>query len=103
MTLEEAREQLLQQIELELCRIHVGNSDASQKYREFYNYVSALQTDHFLFNWYTRNSGNIQIKYIDSEVRLIKNEDERQDKSINNTNIELVEIVLDAFTKRNQN
>ena len=31
MTLEDAREQLLHQIELELCRIHVGNPDVPRK------------------------------------------------------------------------
>ena len=103
MTLEEAREQLLHQIELELCRILPGNSDAFQKYREFYDYVSSLQSDHFLFNWYAINRGKVEIKYIDGEVRILRIEDQRQYKPINDTNNELGEIVLDVFRKRVQN
>lgn len=76
MNLEEAREQLLSQIELELCRIHVGNFDAPKKLQEFYDYVSSLHEDHFLFDWYITNKGNIDIDVTDGEVRVIKTDDQ---------------------------
>ena len=103
MKKEEAREQLLSQIELELCRIFPGNNNAHKELHEFYDFVSSLHIDNFIFSWYATHSDNIEIKCIDGEVRVINNEDQRQDNPINDTNNELGEIVLDVFRKRTQN
>ena len=50
-TLEDAREQLLSQIELELCRIYPAGSDAPEKLKEFFDYIASLPIKHLLFEW----------------------------------------------------
>ncbi len=40
-SLEEAREDLLSKIELELCRIQEGGREASEKLSEFYDYIAS--------------------------------------------------------------
>ncbi len=68
ITLEDAREQLLSQIELELCRIYEGGSEAPKKLQEFYDHVAALPLSNFIFNWYRINADKVQISYIGEEV-----------------------------------
>ncbi len=58
--LENAREQLLSQIELELCRIYETGSKVSEKLREFNEHIAELPLTHFIFNWYLINYENIQ-------------------------------------------
>ena len=72
ITLEEAREQLLSQIELELCRIYPVNSKAPKYLREFYDYIASLPIKHFLFEWYLKNLGKTSIEYFGGEVRLCR-------------------------------
>ena len=71
-TLEEAREQLLSQIELELCRIYPAGSNAPKKLREFYDYISELPVSNPVFIWCRLNAGNVRIKCIDEEVRIYR-------------------------------
>ncbi len=80
ITLEEAREQLLSQIELQLCRIYPVNSDAPKKLHEFYDYVASLPIKHFLFEWYLKNSGKTSIEYLDGEVRLYRSDDKADEE-----------------------
>ena len=70
MTLNDAREQLLSQIELELCRIYPAGSKAPDKLREFYEYVSELPSSSFLFAWYRINTDNVHIECINDEVQI---------------------------------
>ena len=70
--LEEARAQLLSQIELELCRIYREKSNAPVKLREFYDYVSQLPLSNIIFAWYRINSVNVCIKCIGEEVCIYK-------------------------------
>ena len=70
ITLEDAREQLLSQIELELCRIYEAGSKASEKLREFYDHIAVLPLTHFIFNWYLMNHENFQIEVVDKEARI---------------------------------
>lgn len=72
MNLEEAREQLLRQIELQMCRIFESGSDAPKKLQEFYDYTEALPINHMVFEWYMNNQGNVQIKYQDSEIQICR-------------------------------
>ena len=72
ITLEEAREQLLSQIELELCRIYPAGSNAPKKLREFYDYISELPVSNPVFIWCKLNAGNVCIKCLDEEVRVYK-------------------------------
>jgi len=46
-TLEDAREQLLSQIEMELCRIYPAGSEAPDKLKEFYDQFTFFITGHF--------------------------------------------------------
>ncbi len=70
VTLDDAREQLLSQIELQLCRIYEAGSEAPIKLQEFYDYVTELPLTHFIFNWYFINYENIQIEVVDKEVLM---------------------------------
>ena len=81
ITLEEAREQLLSQIELELCRIYPAGSKAPEKLKELYDSISELPLSNPIFEWYRLNSGNVCIKCIGEEVRIYKTdaEDETPD------------------------
>ena len=76
----EAKEQLLQQIELELCRIHDANSDAPKKLWEFYEYVENLPTTDLIFQWCLLNSGNIRIGFIDGAVQVCKIKDSNSER-----------------------
>ena len=77
ITLEEAREQLLSQIELEsTCRIHKFGSKAPVKLMEFYNRIAELPLSNPIFAWYRTNEDNIRIECIDDEVRIYKAENE---------------------------
>ncbi len=77
MTLEDAREQLLNQIELETnCRIYPINSEVPEKLNEFYNETAALPISHPIFHWYLLNNGNIQIEYRDGGISLFKTDDQ---------------------------
>ena len=78
ITLENAREQLLSQIEIELCRIYPAGSEAPAKLKEFYDHISELPVSNIIFTWYRINAGNVCIKCIDEEVCIFKtgNEDE---------------------------
>ena len=73
---EEAREQLLNKIDLALCRIYPGNINAHEQLRDFYNYISELSLNHLVINWYITNKGKIDIEVIDDEVRVIKTDDQ---------------------------
>ena len=82
ITLEEAREQLLYQIELELCRIYPAGSKTPNKLREFYDSISELPLSNPIFAWYRLNAGNVRIECIDEEVRIYKADAE--DETTNN-------------------
>ena len=68
MTHSDAREQLLSQIELELCRIYDAGSEAPKKLRELYDHVAALPISNVIFDWYRINADKVQIRYIGEEV-----------------------------------
>ena len=68
ITLAEAKEQLLTQIEVELCRIYDANSKAPAKLQEFYDHITELSSSNFIFAWYRKNAGKVQIRYIGDEV-----------------------------------
>ena len=55
MNLEEARGQLLHQIELQLRQIYKEGSEAPHKLSEFYDYVAELPVSQHLFIWYLMN------------------------------------------------
>ena len=77
ITLKEAREQLLSQIELEAnCRIHKSGSKATEKLLEFYNHIADLPLSNPIFAWYRVNADNVRIECIDNEVRIYKADDE---------------------------
>ncbi len=76
MTLEEAREQLLNHIELQLCRIYEAGSEAPIKLQEFYNEIAALPITHALFEWYRSHIDEIKIECIEDEVRIFRVEDD---------------------------
>ncbi len=63
-TLEDAREQLLSQIEMELCRIYPAGNMAPDKLKEFYDYVASLDISNPVFSWYLMNMGRIRIQSI---------------------------------------
>ncbi len=67
-TLEDAREQLLSQIELELCRIYTAGSMAPEKLKEFYDHISELSLSNIIFAWYLKYADKVQIRYIGEEV-----------------------------------
>ena len=71
-SLEEAREDLLSKIELELCRIQEGGREASEKLSEFYDYIASQHISSPIFFWYKLNRGRIRICYSDGEVKLVK-------------------------------
>ncbi len=71
-TLEDAREQLLSQIEMELCRIYPAGSEAPDKLNEFYDHISELPLSNFIFGWYRINADKVQIRYIGEEVCIYK-------------------------------
>ncbi len=68
--LEYAKEQLLSQIELELCRIYPAGSMAPEKLKEFYDHISELPPSNFIFDWYRVNAGNVNIQCIGDEVSI---------------------------------
>ena len=72
ITLENAREQLLSQIELELCRIYDANSKAPEKLQEFYDHITELPLSNLIFAWYRKNADKVQIRYIGEEVCIYK-------------------------------
>jgi len=80
ITLDEAKEQLLSQIELELCRIY----EAPEKLQEFYDHITELSSSNFIFAWYRKNADKVQIGYTGEEVRIYKPdaEDETPDNYI---------------------
>ena len=81
ITLKNAREQLLSQIELELCRIYPANSMAPARLKELYDEIYELPLSDFVFDWYRLNAGNLRIKCIGEEVSIYKadTEDETPD------------------------
>ena len=103
MTLEEARKQLLHQIELKLCQIFPANNNAYKELHEFYDFVSSLHIDHFLFDWYAIKGGNIKIDYIDGEVRISKLDEGIQYEPTYITKDDIGILISKAFKKRNQN
>ena len=84
MKLEDARAQLLSQIELELCRIYAAGSKVPMKLKEFYDSISELPLSNPIFAWYRLNSDKVHIECIDEEVRIYKAdaEDETPDSFI---------------------
>ena len=77
ITLEEAREQLLSQVELEAtCRIHKFGSKAPETLMEYYNRIAELPLSNPIFAWYQTNEDNFRIECIDDEVRIYKDEDD---------------------------
>ena len=70
ITLEETKEQLLSQIELELCRIFVAGSNAPNKLKELYDHVSELHFSNPIFIWYKFIGGNVHFKYLNDEIRI---------------------------------
>ena len=75
-TLENAREQLLSQIEMELCRIYPAGSKAPEKLEELYDMISELPLSNFIFNWYRVNADKVLIRYIGKEVCIYKADDD---------------------------
>ncbi len=71
-TLEDAREQLLSQIAMELCRIYPAGSMAPDKLKEFYNHISELSLSNIIFAWYRKYADKVQIRYIGEEVCIYK-------------------------------
>ena len=67
-TLEDAREQLLSQIELELCRIYPEGSEAPDKLKEFYDQISELPLSNIIFAWYRKYADKVQIRHLGKEV-----------------------------------
>ncbi len=76
ITLDEAREQLLSQIELELCRIYPAGSSAPGKLKEFYDHISELQLSNFIFAWYRKYAEKVQIRDLGKEVCIYLAENE---------------------------
>ncbi len=103
MNLEEAREHLLSQIELQMCRIHVGSPDAPKKLREFYDFVEGLPISHHLFQWYLMNSGKILIEYCDGEVRVIKTDNQEPEEPFTEIIIPNIydDFIRQAFDNQN--
>jgi hypothetical protein len=97
--LEDAREQLLYLIELELCRIHYSNSDAPKELQEFYDYVEALPISNLLFQWYLMNKGEISIEFIDGAVQVRKIKDDEGSEGMGNEGIE--DVIWDVFENKN--
>ncbi len=62
--LEEAKELLLSQIELELCRIYEAGCKAPEKLRECYDHMSELPPSNFIFKWYRKYVDKVQIRYL---------------------------------------
>ncbi len=77
-TLEDAREQLLSQIEMELSRIYPAGSRAPEKLKEFYDHISELPLSNIIFAWYRKYADKVQIRYLGKEVciYLADNEDD---------------------------
>ena len=68
ITLEDAREQLLSQIELKLCRIYPAGSDAPEKLKQFYDHISVLPLSNFIFAWFRKYADKVQIRHLGKEV-----------------------------------
>ncbi len=102
-TIEEAREQLLHQIELELCRVYEAGSEAPKKLQEFHDYVAELPINHLLFEWYLKNYGNATIEYRDGEVRVIRIDNQEPEQP--HTEITIPNIYDDFISQalKNQN
>ena len=99
-SLEEAREDLLSKIELELCRIQEGGREASEKLSEFYDYIASQHMSSPIFFWYKLNSGRIRICYTDGEVKLVKEEVDNDDpEPINDASLD--GLIDDALLSKN--
>ena len=100
---EEAREQLLNKIDLALCRIYPGNINAHAQLSDFYNYISELSLNHLVINWYITNKGNIDIDVIDDEVRVIKTDDQKTEQPYNEIIIPNIcdELIRQGFDNQN--
>ncbi len=99
LTLNDAREQFLSQIELQLCRIYEAGSEVHNKLREFYDHIAELPLNHFIFNWYLINYENIQIEVVDKEVRIFKTNDSDSERSIDN--IAMDDLIIQVFDNQN--
>ena len=99
LNLEEAREQLLSQIELQLCRIYDVGSEVPKKLQEFYDYVEALPINHLVFEWYLKNHENAAIEYKDGAVQVSRITDDACDQI--NEGDEIDELIWKAIDNRN--
>ena len=80
ITLEEAKEQLLSQIELEAtCRIHKFGSKAPEQLMEFHNRIAELPLSNPIFAWYRTNEDYVQIECIDDGVRIYREDDQDEE------------------------
>ncbi len=100
---EEAKEALLNQIDLALCRIYPGNSIAHAQLHDFYDYISELSLNNLVFDWYITNKGNIDIEVVDGEVRVIKTCNQEPEQHHNEITIPNIndDLIRQAFDNQN--